>query len=47
MRVSNNSAGRVRAGLGLDGFVGVDLVATGGRRCTRELFGWFTSDEIR
>jgi hypothetical protein len=47
MRVSNNSAGRVRAGLSLDGFVGVDLVATGGRRCTRELFGWFTSDEIR
>jgi hypothetical protein len=47
MRVSNNSAGRVRAGLSLAAFVGLDLVAMGGRRCTRDLFGWFAFDEIR
>jgi hypothetical protein len=45
--VLNNSADRVKAGLSLDVFVGVDLVAMGGRRCTHELFGWFTFDEIR
>jgi hypothetical protein len=47
MRVSNNSAGRVKAGLGPGLFVRFVQVAVGGSRGIRELFGWFTFDEIR
>ena len=47
MRVSNNSAGHVRAGLGLDAFVRLEPVAVRGGRRRRELVGRFTFAEIR
>ena len=47
MRVSNNSAGRVRAVLDLGVFVRLEPVAVGGSRGTRELFGRFTFEDIR
>jgi hypothetical protein len=47
MRVSNNAVSRERADLGFDASVCLDLVAMGGRRCTRESVGWFTFEQIR
>jgi hypothetical protein len=47
IRQSSNEVGRVRAGLGLDAFVGLVLVVMGGRRRAPYRFCRFTFQEIR
>jgi hypothetical protein len=47
MRVSNNLMDRVRTGQRSDAFLRFELVAVGGGRCTRELFGRLTFEELR
>jgi hypothetical protein len=46
IRRSSNEVGRVRAGLGLDAFVGLVLVVVGGRRRASYRFCRFTFEEI-
>jgi hypothetical protein len=47
IRRSSNEVGRVRAGLGLDAFVGLMLVVAGGRRRAPYRYCRFTFQEIR